>query len=84
MIALAEQTVLGWAEETQWGQAAKTGFTAIPLITENLAGARRQIRYQSLHPAHLGQKLIHADERAGGEVELYPDIGLLRHILKPC
>ena len=82
MIALAEQTVLGWAEETQWGQAAKTGFTAIPLITENLAGARRQIRYQSLHPAHLGQKLIHADERAGGEVELYPDIGLLRHILK--
>lgn len=82
MIALAEQTVLGWAEETSWGQAALSGFKAIPLITENLTAARRQIRYQLLQPAHFGQKLINADERAGGEVELFPDIVMLRHILK--
>lgn len=82
MIALAEQTALSWSEETSWGQASTTGFKSIPLITENLIGTHRQIRYQQLQSGHLGQKLILADEHANGEVELFPDIGMLRDIFK--
>lgn len=81
MIALAEQTILGWAEEATWGEAATSGFTSIPLITENLAGSRRHIRHQHLQPAYRGQNLINTDESAGGEVELMPDISMLQELM---
>jgi hypothetical protein len=82
MIALAEQTALNWAEETLWGTAPTAGYKTLPLITENLTGLRRQIRAQKLMASHLGQSLFTSDENAVGDIDVMPDIGLLRDLLK--
>jgi hypothetical protein len=82
MIALAEQTALNWAEETSWGIAALADYKTLPLITENLTGLRRQVRSQKLMASHLGQTLFTSDENAVGDIDIMPDIGLLRDLLK--
>ena len=78
MIVLADQTHLNWAVETTWGQPATTGFTTLPISTENLTGIRRHIR-----PQVLGARpILPLEENANGEIDTLVTPSLLVQLLQ--
>lgn len=78
MIVLADQTRLNWAAETTWGQAATTGFTTLPISTENLTGIRRHIR-----PQVLGTRpILPLEENANGEIDTLATPSVLKQLLQ--